>query len=90
PRCRKCRNQSTLSEAGEGNKNGNKGRPYYKCNPCGNWITWADLQDCGGKDNRYCRCRQKTRTNICGENSKVPGKINYKCASGNCDFMDWE
>ncbi|KAK3986577.1 hypothetical protein QBC44DRAFT_373057 [Cladorrhinum sp. PSN332] len=89
PVCKMCKSPSRLDITSDENDNGNARRPFYKCQPCKNWITWGDLEGCD-VGNVKCRCRRRARTMVCGDKSKCPGKRFWKCASGFCDFMDWE
>ncbi|KAK4161000.1 hypothetical protein QBC43DRAFT_324271 [Cladorrhinum sp. PSN259] len=89
PKCKSCSNLSRLGITGQNNKRGNAGRPFYKCGPCDNWITWGDLKGCD-RGNDECKCQKLSRTIVCGPESRCPGKRFWKCASGNCTWQDWE
>ena len=65
------------------NRNGNAGRPYYKCDPCNKFLVFADDR---GNDpaNPECDCGISSKKQI---SSRDKGrKIHFVCRMGGCDF----
>lgn len=79
PPCPKCKAQSHLRITSSYNTKGNANRPYYRCQPCDKFVTWADLKDVVGPYLCYCgnRCRELVTTR---------GVKNWKCPDAICNF----
>ena len=98
PRCRRCdwepRYRNVVSE---NNRNGNAGRPYYKCVRCEGrpgqgvgyhlkgWITWDDDR---GMDvrNPECYCGVASRQDKAGAHTTIPNLGFWTCATGRCNY----
>ena len=67
------------------NRNENAGRPYLKCDPCKQFVSFLD--DRGIHDvNPKCACKKRSRIRVSG---KHKGRtFHYVCSSGECDFYD--
>lgn len=93
PPCRACRAPSTLSLVSHFNRNGNAGRPFYKCPrpECHvGFVTWADRVGIE-RGNPDCDCGRTSRRGLTGECAwRGPGKVFYKCAEGRCGFWAGE
>lgn len=71
------------------NRNGNAGRPYFKCVPCNKFIRFDDARglDQGDQGNPLCDCGQSSRRQI---TSREKGRrIFYVCTIGACQFFEW-
>lgn len=86
PRCRRCGDPCVRRITRTTNRNGNAGRPFYKCIPCDKFSCFADpvgdseknpLCDCGLNSKRDLSSREKGR------------KIFFTCKSGQCDFFEF-
>jgi hypothetical protein len=67
-------------------RNGRRDRPYYRCDRCGDWRAWADLQGVYAQNPR-CRCGEYSRF----DQSKG-GVWYFACAFRQCGFYaerDW-
>jgi hypothetical protein len=85
PTCFLCNGPSSEYTTRRSNRNGNAGRPYYKCDPCEKFLTFADDR---GNDplNPLCHCQVSSRRQVsCREKG---GKIHYVCRLGRCDFYE--
>lgn len=71
-----------------GGRNGNRGRPYYKC-PSGHWNCWADKI---GIVSEPCECEneRRSRENYLGYTKPQPGKLFWTCVEQKCSFEMWE
>ncbi|KAK3379671.1 hypothetical protein B0T24DRAFT_511251, partial [Lasiosphaeria ovina] len=70
----------------ENNPNGNIRRPYYKCTPCNNWLTWADVVGVD-EGNAPCYCKTPSRVSVTGVNARSgPGRRYRSCATGLCGY----
>ncbi|KAI0970446.1 hypothetical protein F4678DRAFT_462673 [Xylaria arbuscula] len=69
------------------NRNGNAGRPYYKCTPCNNFLVFADER---GNDptNPECHCGFSSKRQITGRSDRVAGLVHYVCRLGECDYYN--
>lgn len=85
PACCHCGGQSKKFITRSTNRNGNAGRPYYKCTCCSKFLAFADDRgndpnnprcDCGVSSKRQLASREKGR------------KIHYVCRLGKCNFYD--
>lgn len=89
PPCRGCRSPSTFSITSHFNRNGNAGRPFYKCPrpECHiGFVTWADRIGVE-EGNPDCDCGKTSRKGVTGACAwRGPGKVFYKCAEGRCSF----
>lgn len=67
------------------NRNGNAGRPYYKCVPCDKFLVFADNR---GNDptNPPCMCGLASKRQVAGKERKTSRGLFYVCRKGACDF----
>ena len=87
PNCPSCLQITTLFTVHYKNRNGNAGRPYYKCLPCQKFCCFADAR---GLDpaNPICHCGRPSRR---GKTTMAKGgKTFYTCSQAKCDFYDEE
>ncbi|KAK7219776.1 hypothetical protein V2G26_007779 [Clonostachys chloroleuca] len=83
PICFRCRGPSKKHITRTSNRNGNAGRPYYKCICCGQFLAFADDR---GNDpsNPLCHCGSSSKMQVaCREKGR---KVHYVCRLGKCDF----
>lgn len=86
--CRRC-GSSDLSyfTTRRSNRNGNAGRPYYKCMPCDKFITFIDNRGIHFH-NPECGCGHSSRLQVAGRFApKLARGLHYVCATGSCDFF---
>ncbi|KAI0432795.1 hypothetical protein F5Y09DRAFT_300924 [Xylaria sp. FL1042] len=86
PQCAECGHITTLHITGSSNRNGNAGRPYYKCLSCGKFCVFNDLR---GNDptNPCCYCGYSSKRQITGRSKRVAGRVHYVCRLGECDYF---
>ncbi|OAK93945.1 hypothetical protein IQ06DRAFT_363756 [Phaeosphaeriaceae sp. SRC1lsM3a] len=85
PRCRKCHSESKLLVTRSGNRNGNAGRPYYRCSKCPEFLCFADERGID-QGNPICLCGVPSRRQISGSLKRVPRGLHYVCSRGECFF----
>lgn len=86
PHCFHCGNPSTRLTTRISNRNGNAGRPYFKCIPCNQFLVFADRR---GNDpaNPPCRCGLSSKRQIEGKRQRMSGRnIHFVCRLGTCDY----
>ncbi|KAI0895790.1 hypothetical protein F4806DRAFT_69899 [Annulohypoxylon nitens] len=88
--CRGCDRNISLRYCKYSNPNGNEGRPYFACDGCDKFWSFANERGVL-KDNPYCDCESPTRTRqqVTGQNKKTPGMLHTVCSSGQCDHFSW-
>jgi hypothetical protein len=86
PNCRSCRKACTRHITRSSNRNGNAGRPYYKCIPCDKFSCFEDSR---GEDetNPLCDCGKSSRRQLSGR--EKGRRIFYVCKTGSCDFFQF-
>jgi hypothetical protein len=86
PLCPTCDEKSTRFITRTGNRNGNTGRPYYKCVPCNKFIVFDDTR---GNDvrNPLCKCGRSSKKCVAGKDTKFPRNLWYGCRLGKCNFF---
>lgn len=68
------------------NRNGNAGRPYYKCfGRCNKFVCFDDMKGVYAC-NPPCHCGKPSRMQVAGIDRNPPGGIHYVCIRGNCRF----
>ncbi|KAL7911194.1 hypothetical protein GGI35DRAFT_446788 [Trichoderma velutinum] len=85
PTCGKCKIAGMRHITRSSNRNGNAGRPYYRCASCHNFLRFDDNR---GNDpgNPVCHCGVPSRTQVaCREKGR---KVHYVCRQGECDFYN--
>ncbi|KAK3939017.1 hypothetical protein QBC46DRAFT_217185, partial [Diplogelasinospora grovesii] len=88
PPCLICGTPSSFREVLPYNTNGNALRPYYRCEPCDKFVTFADLIGCH-PDNPPCNCepRMASREVVTGSNAQCgAGRKVWRCAEGRCRY----
>lgn len=65
PDCMRCGRPSSLMWTRTSNRNGNAGRPYYKCIPCNKFLVFNDTR---GNDplNPHCYCNVSSKRQLAG------------------------
>ena len=83
--CFLCHGPSTRLVTRTTNRNGNGGRPYDKCVPCGKFLGFADER---GNDPRNppCECGVPSKRQVTGYRNKTPRAVHYVCRLRRCDF----
>jgi hypothetical protein len=97
PLCLWCNSSTALYHVGPRNRNGNAGRPYYKCSnaTCREFATFADLRGIHNSivfgQNFVCSCPSYNlpRLQVAGRESKHPHALHWVCATGKCDMFAW-
>jgi hypothetical protein len=87
PVCRHCHQSASRYTTRQSNRNGNAGRPYYKCTPCNSFVRFDDSRG-NDSNNPLCFCRESSRMQVTGLGKSVPRALHYVCKSGACDFYD--
>jgi hypothetical protein len=83
PNCKKCHRPTVYKVTKMNNPNGNAERPYFRCDDCSKFHSFADSQGIYPQ-NPHCRCGQPSRFEQASiEKGKFPF---YVCATGVCDF----
>ncbi|KAI5926283.1 hypothetical protein F4810DRAFT_656258 [Camillea tinctor] len=85
PICKKCKRASEYFITRRSNRNGNAGRPCYKCLPCDNFLVFCDRRG-NDPENPKCHCGYSSKRQITGRSKSVPGRVHYVCRLGECDF----
>ncbi|KAI1825728.1 hypothetical protein F4861DRAFT_163363 [Xylaria intraflava] len=85
PTCSRCGGIAEFLITKRSNRNGNVGRPYYKCSLCGKFLVFCDQR---GNDptNPECHCGHSSKRQISGRSKPVPGRVHYVCRLGRCNF----
>ncbi|KAI0388265.1 hypothetical protein F5Y17DRAFT_245594 [Xylariaceae sp. FL0594] len=86
PQCSRCGRVSERRITRSSNRNGNAGRPYYKCLHCNKFIVFDDYR---GNDstNPECHCGCSSKLQVSGRSKPVAGRLHYVCRLGRCDFF---
>ncbi|KAI1813819.1 hypothetical protein GGS20DRAFT_453257 [Poronia punctata] len=91
PRCRRCRETTTLYITSPDNPNGNARRPYYCCSWCDKFSVFADYRG-NWVTNPRCDCWQSSKRQVTGiyndHGNKVPGMVHFVCRLGKCGFNE--
>ncbi|KZF23914.1 hypothetical protein L228DRAFT_259203 [Xylona heveae TC161] len=85
PLCILCHRPSHRFVTRSSNRNGNAGRPYYKCSPCGKFLCFDDR---GGNSlrNPPCFCDVSSKLQVTGRERTPPRKLHYVGRLGQCNF----
>ncbi|KAK2038244.1 hypothetical protein LZ31DRAFT_479318 [Colletotrichum somersetense] len=83
PNCRKCGEVASRYITRRSNRNGNVGRPYYRC--CKDFYSFADLRGYHPYNPR-CDCGLPSRMQIAGRERRTAGGLHFVCTGGLCDF----
>lgn len=83
PTCYRCGGSGDRYTTRCSNRNGNVGRPYYKCRNCRQFLVFADDR---GNDptNPVCHCGLSSKRQVASREKNR--KIHYVCRRGGCDF----
>lgn len=84
-RCWVCDSRSKLLFTRSSNRNGNAGRPYYKCTACAKFLCFADDRGLD-LDNPQCHCGAPSRRQVSGPTKRVSRGLHYVCSRGGCSF----
>ncbi|KAI0528186.1 hypothetical protein F5B22DRAFT_584048, partial [Xylaria bambusicola] len=86
PVCIRCGQVSERFITGSPNRNGNAGRPYYKCLHCDKFLVFDDSR---GNDsmNPECHCGYSSKCQVTGGSNRAAGRLHYVCRLGRCDFF---
>lgn len=85
PICILCRAPITRQITRTSNRNGNAGRPYYKCIPCNKFHCFDDRR---GNDptNPPCFCGISSKRQLSGPEKPMGRMVHYVCRIGGCNF----
>ncbi|KAH9883296.1 hypothetical protein F4778DRAFT_802559 [Xylariomycetidae sp. FL2044] len=86
PRCYLCDSPSSRRVTRSSNRNGNAGRPYFKCVPCDKFLVFADARG-NDHENPVCLCRVASKRQVAGRDRQVPRCLHYVCRLGRCGFF---
>ncbi|KAI1274931.1 hypothetical protein F5Y07DRAFT_409660 [Xylaria sp. FL0933] len=86
PQCQRCGQVTTLHITGSSNRNGNAGRPYYKCSSCIKFCVFKDLRGNDPTNPKY-HCGHSSKRQISGRSKQVAGRVHYVCRLGTCDYF---
>ncbi|KAK4174866.1 hypothetical protein QBC36DRAFT_33103, partial [Triangularia setosa] len=67
------------------NRKGNAGRPYYKWQPCGKFLCFADHRG-NDPNSPPCYCGVSSNRQLAGRETSVPRGVHYVCRLGVCTF----
>ncbi|KAI3343192.1 hypothetical protein F4824DRAFT_133940 [Ustulina deusta] len=86
PLCIRCGRAGERLVTRRSNRNGNAGRPYYKCLHCGKFLVFDDVR---GNDlmNPECHCGHTSKRQVTGRSKPAAGRLHYVCRLGTCDFF---
>ena len=86
PYCSQCKRSGERQITRRSNRNGNAGRPYFRCPSCDRFLTFDDDR---GIDltNENCHCGVPSRRQLNGREHTIPGGIHYVCAKGKCKYF---
>ena len=85
PDCRQCGGPSFLLKTRSSNRNGNAGRPYYKCLLCNKFLVFNDVRG-NNVRNPPCHFGASSKMQISGAHKNVPRGLHFVCRLGKCDF----
>ncbi|KAI1292587.1 hypothetical protein F5Y03DRAFT_402841 [Xylaria venustula] len=85
PQCR-CGQVSKRLITRSSNRNGNVGRPYYKCLRCDNFLVFDDYRGNDSTNPEY-HCGYSSKRQVSGRSKPVAGRLHYVCRLGMCDFF---
>ena len=85
PSCFRCSRPSTRCVTRHSNRNGNAGRPYFKCIPCNQFLVFADSRG-NHPSNPPCPCGLSSKKQVSGLSRQVARAVHFVCRAGKCDF----
>lgn len=85
--CWECSGPTKISKI-TSNKNGDKGRPYFKCENenCEAFHSYADERGVN-PDNPVCKCENPSRMQVSGRGKESRRSIIYNCSTRTCAFF---
>lgn len=85
PPCMICDRPTVHQITRSSNREGNAGRPYYICLPCGKFHCFADRK---GNDprNPHCHCGTYSKRQLSDVEWSPRRKIHYVCRLGRCNY----
>ncbi|KAL8380776.1 hypothetical protein RB595_005185 [Gaeumannomyces hyphopodioides] len=86
PACVYCREKTQRFITRSSNRNGNAGRPYYKCVPCNKFARFDDERGNDRRNPPCDGCGHPSKRQVAGGDARVPGGVHYVCSQGTCDF----
>ncbi|KAI0977539.1 hypothetical protein F4678DRAFT_17849 [Xylaria arbuscula] len=86
PRCLCCGQVSKRRITRSPNRNGNVGRPYYKCLRCDKFLVFDDYRG-NNSTNPECHCGYSSKCQVSRRSKPVAGRLHYVCRLGMCDFF---
>ncbi len=84
PTCLRCGKETKRHVTRRSNRNGNVGRPYYRCPKCNKFATFADERG-NVEANPICKCGHPSRRQVSGQDRGRT--VHYVCRSGRCEFF---
>ena len=85
PPCFLCKGPSKRCITRESNRNGNAGRPYYKCFPCNKFLVFDDSRG-NEPGNPECPCGYSSKRQVSGTGKRVARAVHFVCRMGTCDY----
>lgn len=86
PCCSNCNCFGERQITRRSNRNGNAGRPYFRCPSCSRFLTFDDDRGIH-PTNENCHCGAASRRQLNGRDHAIPGGIHYVCARGKCKYF---
>ena len=87
PRCSRCNAQGRQMVTRQSNRNGNAGRPYFKCSRCPAFISFGDKRGID-QTNPQCHCQIPSRRQLNGRDHETPRGLHFVCGGyGNCNYF---
>ncbi|KAI0895789.1 hypothetical protein F4806DRAFT_69860 [Annulohypoxylon nitens] len=84
---------AVVRKCGKSNVNGNAKRPFFACEKCGTFVSFADDRGLD-PENPKCHCGNPTRCLITSTQGKGGwnewGKLHFRCRIGRCNFFAWD
>ncbi|KAI1482260.1 hypothetical protein F4774DRAFT_372330, partial [Daldinia eschscholtzii] len=87
PECFRCGKPTTRHYTSMANRNGNQGRPYFKCMGCNEFLVFADARG-NYPTSQLCDCKQSCKLLLTGVNKPIYGRAFYCCRLGTCDTYE--
>lgn len=87
PQCKICHVPCTRIVTSPFNKNGNAGRPHFRCTLCDAFHSFEDGR--GVLDgNPQCHCKEPSRLQVAGQHARISRGLHYVCAAVKCGFAE--
>ncbi len=92
PRCQLCNSILSRCFTLAQNRNGNAGRPMYRCGECRTFVCFGDMRGVD-PENPLCECPtpHPSRAQVAGERDGqiLPRAVYFGCAIGQCRFFGY-